>query len=332
MRFKFQCLILLMLFGCADQESMAPEVPGGDSLPTSDVSIPPMEWVSSLDLSIVISSSTSSEVTALTNGFRDYKPTFSPDGTQVAFFRIVESRSSQPEDWDTQICVINTDGTGFKALTSGEFTDWNPMWTRDGTNRVIFTRFFQLAPYTTRVYLVDASGESEEELISNDQFSEFAYSGLKDGRILVRRILDVRANSYWLLDSKASEPTYQMLDYHDVFLHKMSISPNEDRVAYMKVVDGPDIYADAVLAYADFDGESLSISNEKEITWHNPDNVAWYPCWNEGETHIIYSLIAAESGGKGQLMAYEIDSGTTIQISRLSGRSYWYPNMKGVVK
>ncbi|MDW3194662.1 MAG: hypothetical protein R8G66_19950 [Cytophagales bacterium] len=332
-RWLFLIFYMSTFLACTDQDQVAPLVPDDTTdTPVNDASTPEIEWVSSLDLSIAVSSSTSNEITSLTSGERDYKPVFSPDGTQVAFFRIVESRSNQPEDWDTQICVINVDGTGIKTLTSGEYTDWNPMWTRDGTNQVIFSRFFQRAPYTTRVYVVDPSGETEEELVSDDQYSEFAYSGLKDGRILVRRIQHTRANSYWLLTPEAETPAYQMLDYPDVFLHKMSISPNEDRVTYMKVVDGPNIYGDAVLAYADFDPEGLSISNEQVFTFHNPSDVVWYPCWNEEETHIIYSLISSANGGNGQIMAYELNNRTTSRLSRNSGRSYWYPNVKGVVK
>lgn len=109
-------------------------------------------------------------------------------------------------------------------------------------------------------------------MVSDDQFSEFAYSGLEDSRILVRRIQHTRANSYWLLSPDNTEPTYQMLDYPDVFLHKMSIAPGDDRVTYMKVLDGPDIYNDAILAYADFDPGGLTISNEQEFTLHNPSN------------------------------------------------------------
>lgn len=324
--------ITLFVYGCSNQDSVVPEIPDVDTNGPVSAEFPVIDWVSSLDLGIAISSSHSDEIVSLTSGSQDYKPTFSPDGNQVAFFRIVESRSSAPEDWDTKICVINTDGTGYKELTSGEFTDWNPMWTRDGTNRIIFTRFIQRGPYTTRVYWVDPSGEHQEELISDDQYSEFAYSGLSDGRILVRRIQDVRANSYLLLTPDEDQSQYELLDYPDIFLHKMSVSPSEDKITYMKVEAGPGIYTDAVLAFADFDSRELTISNEIEFTSHNASNIAWYPCWNPEESHIIYSLISNVNSGNGQIMAYDLDAGLTQRISRYTGRSYWYPNVRDVVK
>jgi len=50
-------------------------------------------------------------------------PEWSPDGKQIIF------STSAGEDLDSdEICVINTDGSGFKNLTSNEFIDACPIW------------------------------------------------------------------------------------------------------------------------------------------------------------------------------------------------------------
>ncbi len=292
----------------------------------------PIEWVSSLDLNIAISSSNSFDINYLTQSNLDYKPTYSPDGTKIAFFRVEDyGGSSQPENWKTKICVINTDGTGFKELTSGEYTDWNPMWTRDGTNKITFTRFIMLFPYTTNIYRIDPNDNQEEELISDPTKSEFIYSGLKDGRSLVRRNGDI--TEYYLLTPNVDGPTYEKINYPNNFLHKMSISPSENKITYMKVKDFTNgIDAGAVIAYASFDSNLLSISNEEEITFYDPNNVTWYPCWNIEENSIIYSVISNSNAGKGQILCYDLNSRKTSILSQHNTRSYWYPNVKDVVK
>jgi len=43
--------------------------------------------------------------------------------------------------WKSQVFVMNADGSDVRQLTGGDFMDFNPMWTRDGSNRITFTRF-----------------------------------------------------------------------------------------------------------------------------------------------------------------------------------------------
>jgi Tol biopolymer transport system component len=59
------------------------------------------------------------------------EPAYSPDGTQIAFVR--DLAVSLSEIW-----IVNIDGTGERALTTGHF-DRNPSWSRDGTT-IAFVR------------------------------------------------------------------------------------------------------------------------------------------------------------------------------------------------
>jgi Tol biopolymer transport system component len=59
------------------------------------------------------------------------EPAYSPDGTQVAFVRDLAVNLSE-------IWIVNIDGTGERALTTGHF-DRNPRWSRDGTT-IAFVR------------------------------------------------------------------------------------------------------------------------------------------------------------------------------------------------
>lgn len=54
------------------------------------------------------------------NGFLDFAPSWSPDGTKIAFWRAGLGTS--------QIFVMNADGTGQTNLSNNGFSDSSPAW------------------------------------------------------------------------------------------------------------------------------------------------------------------------------------------------------------
>jgi len=63
----------------------------------------------------------------------DWHPTWSPDGTRLAFSRVKDDQST------SAIYVINADGSGLRQLTSGAVFDAHPAWSPDG-RRLAFYR------------------------------------------------------------------------------------------------------------------------------------------------------------------------------------------------
>jgi TolB protein len=53
----------------------------------------------------------------------DKHPTWSPDGTQIAFF-------SNRETGRRQIWLMNADGSDQRNLSNNEYEDWDPVWVR----------------------------------------------------------------------------------------------------------------------------------------------------------------------------------------------------------
>src|SRR5918993_4907420 len=68
------------------------------------------------------------------NNVPEYGPTWSPDGTKIAFIR--QERVSTPEgqsDWQVDVWLMNADGSEQKKLTDDSNDEGAPTWSPDGT-------------------------------------------------------------------------------------------------------------------------------------------------------------------------------------------------------
>ena len=66
------------------------------------------------------------------DGTSDADPTFSPDGSKIAFRRVVEG-GGVDGGASAHLYVVNTDGTDLVQLTDGTAIDQDPIWSPDGT-------------------------------------------------------------------------------------------------------------------------------------------------------------------------------------------------------
>jgi hypothetical protein len=342
---------LALMVGCSDENG---EGGSGGTAGTGGMAggggIDTIEWAASIAVTseekpyehygfrIGVSSSAHANIDWLTDGaLDDYKPVYSPDGSQVTFFRVYEYLGEPVPEWRSKICVMNADGSGYRELTSGEYSDYIPYWTRDGSNDITFTRV--AIPFSQRIYRTSPdAAPGEEELISDPENFEHGYSTLEDGRMLIRRELPF---SYFLMTPNlGGTPSYEPLSYsgdEGTYLHKMTVSPSETKVAYMKVegltladILAQRVYLPAVIAYADFDPVNLRIENEVEITEFDDSTLVWYPAWTADEKHILY---AHSFDGRGVIKAYSLEAGTTTQISsRDDELDYRYPVPVGIAK
>jgi hypothetical protein len=246
---------------------------------------------------------------------------------------------------------MNADGSGLRELTAGERMDTNPQWTRDGSNKIVWTRvestlslFGIHVPLGMNVYWTDPDADpGDEERISRG-FRwplEFVYSGLRDGRLLVRR--EARNEYYLMTPDPGGNAAYDRLDYPEpgTLLHKMTVSPSETRVAYMKVADAgfdtnaaPEAYSHAVIAYADLDVEAGTLRNEVEVTAFDEANTNWYPSWSPDESRLIFACSGAcpEGPSRGQIFEYDLATGALRKVSGNDALEYRYPAFRGVVK
>ncbi len=265
-------------------------------------------WVVSENLYLKIYFAGGLEKT-LTSGYKDYKPSWSKDGKRITFFGLHSTGWLGALDlkrWRTSICVINADGKGFKELTSGKHQDFNPTWTWDGTNRILFNRYSRDGGWLNQVYWILPEGvPGEEQLISDPSYPycEWVTGALKDGRSFVDRISETSFQSFLLTPEPGKAVKYEAIRRPTHLLwHKLNISPSETRVTYMLDHDRrTGTFKDAVICYADFDVETLTISNQVMITRQDSGCICEYPCWNRDESLILYD---SNQSGAYQVYAY----------------------------
>ena len=83
----------------------------------------------------------------------DYVPAWSPDGSKIAF---ASYRSGQSEIW-----VMNQNGTGATQLTNATGIDSDPSWSPDGTKIAFFSERDGGEP---EIYVMDADGGNQTRL------------------------------------------------------------------------------------------------------------------------------------------------------------------------
>jgi len=290
-------------------------------------------WVSSampaggnLHIARTVSDGDVSEITYLTDSpYNDYKPVISPDGTKIAFFRAYREDMNF-FNWRSAICVMNADGSDLRELTGRDFMNTEPYWTRDGSNRVTWSRMVDSPEGQRGTYAywtsMDADPGEEQQLSATNW--EWSNSSLKDGRIFVKK-----ANAYFLMTPDPDgESTYEEIEYPDSYhyLHKLVISNDETMIAYMKKVDPKkDDYLGAEIIYADFDSSRPAISNEVAFVPKDETKFSWYVSMSPDNSSLIY----AEDG---KIMQYIVETGATRQVSTLTDVHYRYPNYVGSMK
>jgi Tol biopolymer transport system component len=102
-------------------------------------------------------------VTKAVDGTADADPSWSPDGSKIAFRRFVGDGSSP--DSSAQLYVINADGTGLIQITEGPSIDQDPIWSPDGT-QIAFKSNRQDAQgkAENQIWVIDAEGGELKEI------------------------------------------------------------------------------------------------------------------------------------------------------------------------
>jgi Tol biopolymer transport system component len=117
----------------------------------------------------VMNSDGSAQTRLTTSSASDVDPTWSPDGSRLAFTRI--GFTSKKVDL-AHIWVMNADGSGQTQLTKGSKPETYPAWSPDGT-QIAFTRGHVNKPETSNIFVINADGSHEKKLTKSPRFDGF---------------------------------------------------------------------------------------------------------------------------------------------------------------
>lgn len=242
---------------------------------------------------------------------RGSEPAWSPDGKQLLI-----TSGKYP---DTEIYLINADGTDAKRLTNNTFPDHYPVWSPDGKSFAFSSR----RDGVWKVFLMNADGSKEQALTetSKDEHNPARISFSPDGSLLAftsDRDGNTEIYTFGLKDKKTTRLTDNPArDNAPVF------SPDGKRMAFESNRDGNmEIY----LMNADGTGQT------RVTTSDGPDILpVWFP---DGKKigfltgrHIVRSPQGGHAGGAMNWEIYKIlpDGSKT---RRLTENNYWdfYPS------
>ena len=270
----------------------------------------------------------------LTSGHADFKPSWSKTGDMLVFFRRLKD-DPVVTNWKTAICVINVDGTGFHKLTDGTHTDFNQTWTRDGLNTPIWNR---RSAATGGFFVMQSkvgNRPGQEVAISDARYHTWAYTCLKDGRILVQSAHPEQGWGYFLMTPKeGAESRYERIDCEPAkkgLLDRVSVSPSETKVCFEYQIGFEYRDTGRTLYIADFDATKRTITNAKPIANKEARPTPWYayPRWVKDETAVVYH---ANTTGKGALYLYTLKDGATTRVSTAPRADYRYPHGENTPK
>jgi len=262
-------------------------------------------------------------------GWEDFKPSWSKTGDMLVFFRRVKN-DPVVVNWKTVLCVIHADGTGLKKLTDDKHTNFNPTWTRDGTNTPIWNRKTPQGHFVVMKSKVGAK-PGQEVAITDPRYHNWAYTCLKDGRILVQCMHPKQGWGYFLMTPRdGAAPRYQRLDCAGLerqgLLDRISLSPSETKICFEHQIGHKHNPIGRALYVADFDAKKPAILNPKPFA-NAERKKRWfaYPRWTKGEKAIVYHASPS-------LYLYTLSDGSTVRVSTDPRGDYRYPHGEGMPK
>jgi len=263
----------------------------------------------------------------LTSGHVDFKPSWSRTADMLVCFRRTRD-DPVVANWRSAIFVINADGSGQHFLSDGDHTDFNPTWTRDGSNTPVWNR---KNPSGGGYHVVKGrvGGKPGQEVaLSDPRFHTWVHSCLRDGRMLVNAAHPTQGWGVYLLHrARDGSDIYERVDWAlgtAGQMHRASISPGERRICFEYLAGARFTEPGHTLYVADFDATRRVIGGLKAIANEAAKQI-WvaYPRWIDGESAVVYH--SGESG-RNQLYVHRLADGSTKRVSTDAGADYRYPH------
>ena len=260
----------------------------------------------------------------------DVMPTWSPDGSRIAYLRRFDDESGNLEgtagslgaiDFGPvghfrnnggELCLVNTDGTGGRVLVKS-FAAAAPSWSPDG-QRIVFAR------PNKGIYVVAADGAGLHRLASGpDDYPAWSPDG--------KRIAFTTDSGLWIMDADGSHKRRLTVDSNWDDLGP-AWSPGGDLIAFTRFTDsGRDV---RVIAPDGTGGRRLAHSTGAVIDPNVAIDVA--PAWSPDGTRVAFD-VASRSGVSSIGMVGGDGSGLQVYRHTHDGDFHpsWSPDGKALV-
>ena len=224
------------------------------------------------------------------NNAHDSAPSWSPDGSKIAF--------SSNRDGKRQIYVMDADGSNVKRLTNNLTDDEYPRWSPDG-RKILFT---SNRDGNGEIYVMDADGSNQTRLTRNTADDRAATWSPDGSRIAFSSNRD-NSNPYnfdiYVMDANGSNPK-RIVDDPE-YDADPSWSPDGKKIVFVTGRNGNfDIYemnADGT------EQTNLTAASNKPDIW---------PTWSPNGNNIAF---VRNTEGKEQIFVMEAGGGNLLRVT-----------------
>jgi Tol biopolymer transport system component len=222
------------------------------------------------------------------------EPTWSPDGTKIAFTRYPRPL---PDRLPSYIIVANVQNGNQTPVTSGAWDDSNPAWSPDGT-KIAFASGRDL---NTEIYVMNADG-SDPINLTNNPASDGNPAWSPDGtKIAFTSDRDGSLNTeIYVMDASGSNQTRLTKNQQHDFDSNAAWSPDGTKIAFRSSRDGND----EVYVMDSNGANQTNLSNDPTTDVH--------PAWSPDGAKIVFATFR---GGSFEIYVMDVDGSNPANLT-----------------
>jgi len=207
-------------------------------------------------------------ISILTKTANATQPSFSPDGTKIAFVMYPAGRKS------SQIYAANGDGSEVRQLTDGQYYNWTPRWSPDSKHLVFETTRNDTPDNHVKngghrdIYVMDDDGQSQTNLTSGAYGHHPSWS--PNGKCIAY----MARGGIWIM--KADGSAKQNISHGATRDSEPAWSPDGQWIAFTRTANKPPGPETMDIWIMKSDG-----TKQRQVTFNNGNSASYSPSWGK---------------------------------------------------